>query len=81
MSNPRKLRVIVIDEETGNELINEVSHEVQYNLRNDLYDIAGSCNSMLRGPMVSRGTYLNLHCYFTNKNYKKDMEEALKEMG
>ncbi len=80
MTKPR-MRVIVINEETGDEILNEVG-EVRYDMQNHLTDAPYSIAIGYK-PIAKYSTGWSIHLsgFFPNKNMAKEMKEALKENG
>lgn len=75
----QKMRLIIIKEETGEELFNDVTDDFNFNLSNDLGSVIMKTGMFQKAPMYSRGYSLRLNGYFKNPNLDREYKEALKE--
>lgn len=74
----KNFKIILIDEETGKEVINHVLKDVRIHTSSDSVDV-NSSNSLFTIP-VSKGTHISISGYTPNHNFSKDMEDALNDL-
>lgn len=74
--NRPKMRLIIINEETGQELFNHVSEDLDWSTNNDLDTVPTFAGDFLNPPMYSRGFFVNINSYFPNPDELKDRNDC-----
>ena len=77
-----KIRVILINEENGEEIFNEIPEDINYRMDADLANAPYAVSHSL-GPLAkySKGTYITITGYIKNEKINEELEWAMKQNG
>lgn len=81
MAKKKKYYTVQVTDSDGNTLITEKVEDRDFHMQmnNDLQDSPNFIGNFLPARLVSRGMSFNITGYVHNKNYAKDMEQAVKD--